>query len=200
VTTFHLVRHAPHALQDRGVLVGRTPGVGLGGGGRAVLRRLAARFEGLALDAVVSGPLERATATAAAIAEAPGLPVEVAAALDEVDFGAWTGRDLAGLEGDAHWTAWNLFRSGTRAPGGESMVEVQLRALGLVERLRVLHPRGRVVLVSHGDVVRAVLLHFLGMGLDGIHRIEVSPGSASTVAVGERGACVLGVNDTGRLS
>ncbi len=79
------------------------------------------------------------------------------------------------------------------------MVEVQARALGLVERLRTRHPQGRMVLVSHGDVIRAVLLHLLGLGLDAVHRLEVVPASASTVAVGELGPCVLGVNDTGRL-
>jgi broad specificity phosphatase PhoE len=198
-TTLHLVRHAPHALQDRRLLVGRTPGVGLGGEGREAARRLAARFEGVALDAVLSGPLERATATAAAITERVGPAVEVAAELDEVDFGAWTGRGFAELEGDPAWAAWNVFRSGTRAPGGETMVEVQLRALGLVERLRGRHPGGRVVLVSHGDVIRAALLHFLGLGLDSVHRVEVVPGSVSTVAVGDHGPCILGVNDMGRL-
>jgi len=201
VTTFHLVRHAPHALQDRGLLVGRTPGVGLGEDGREVARRLAGRFEGVALAAVHSGPLERATATAAAIAGRAGLPVEVAAELDEVDFGDWTGRGVAELDGgDPLWAAWNVARSGTRAPGGETMVEAQGRALGLIERLRGRHPRGqRVVLVSHRDVIRAVLLHVLGLGLDLIHRLEVEPGSVSTVAVGELGSCVLAVNDTGRL-
>jgi broad specificity phosphatase PhoE len=194
VTVLHLVRHAPHALQDRGVLVGRTPGVALSGEGRLVALGLASRLAGSGLDAVLSGPLERATATAAAVAAAAGGVVEVAAELDEVDFGDWTGRRIADLEGDPLWRAWNLFRSGTRAPGGETMLEVQLRALGLVERLRGRHPDGRVVLVSHGDVVRAVLLHLLGLGLDAIHRLEVAPGSVSTVAVGPLGPCVLGLN------
>jgi probable phosphoglycerate mutase len=79
------------------------------------------------------------------------------------------------------------------------MLEIQARALALVERLRERHPAGRVVLVSHGDPIRAVLLHFLGMSTDFIHRLEVDPGSVSVLAVEDSGPCLLRLNDTGHL-
>ena len=79
------------------------------------------------------------------------------------------------------------------------MIEIQARVLRLVERLRERHPDGRVLLVSHGDPIRAVLLHFLGMSTDFIHRLEVDPGSVSVLTVEDSGPCLLRLNDTGHL-
>jgi probable phosphoglycerate mutase len=77
------------------------------------------------------------------------------------------------------------------------MVEAQTRVVGLVERLRRKHPDGRVVLVSHADVIRALLLHGLGLPLDQFLRIEVEPGSVSVLQVEDWGARLLRLNDTG---
>ena len=198
MTTFVLVRHAPHILQGKS-LVGRTDGIGLSEEGRRILERLAERFAGAAIDAVYCSPLERASGTAGAIAARLGLEPEVAPELNEIDYGDWTGRTFAEVADEPVWHWWNTFRSGTRLPGAETMLEIQARTLALVERLRERHPSGRVVLVSHGDPIRAVLLHFLGMSSDFIHRLEVDPGSVSVLAVEDSGPCLLRLNDTGHL-
>jgi probable phosphoglycerate mutase len=198
MTTFALVRHVPHALQGKS-LIGRTPGVGLSPEGRAMLGRLAERFAGADIEAVYCSPPERTVETARALAERLGLTVEVAPELNEIDYGDWTGRTFAEIADDPRWIAWNTFRSGTRLPGAETIIEIQARVLRLVERLRERHPDGRVLLVSHGDPIRAVLLHFLGMSTDFIHRLEVDPGSVSVLAIGDAGPCLLKLNDTGHL-
>jgi probable phosphoglycerate mutase len=166
--------------------------VRLGESGRRQLRFLHERLAGLPIEAVHSGPLERAEETARAL----GLPVTIAPELDELDYGDWTGRSVEELSGDPAWEAWNRFRAGTRIPGGETMLEVQARAVGLVQRLQAEHPSGRVVLVSHGDVIRAVLLHHLGLSLDLFARVEIDPGSLSVLAVEPWGARVLLLNQT----
>jgi broad specificity phosphatase PhoE len=56
------------------------------------------------------------------------------------------------------------------------------------------HPGPTVAAVSHGDVIRGVLLHCLGMPLDHIHRLEVAPASVSVVRLFEWGARVATVN------
>ncbi|MEK0084087.1 histidine phosphatase family protein [Benzoatithermus flavus] len=194
MTVFYLVRHAAHARQGES-LVGRTPGIGLGEAGRQQIAWLQRRFEGLTFAAVCCGPLERAVLTAEALAP----QATIAPELDEVDYGDWTGRTIAALEGDPLWQAWNGFRAGTRIPGGETMLEVQLRAVRLIDRLREAHPEGRVLLVSHGDVIRAVLLHYLGLSADLFGRIEVDPGSLCVLAVEPWGARVLRLNEAAAL-
>jgi broad specificity phosphatase PhoE len=209
LTTFLLIRHVAHAVQGHR-MVGRMPGIGLGEEGRDQLTRLRARLQDTEAQAIYASPLERAAETAAALGEALGLPVDTVEELIELDYGDWTGRTVEELESEPRWPAWNSFRSGTRVPGGETMIEVQVRVLQLIERLQERYPagrvllvthgdviRGRVLLVTHGDVIRGLLLHYLGSPTDFIHRLVVDPGSVSTVAVGEHGPRILGINDSG---
>jgi probable phosphoglycerate mutase len=58
-------------------------------------------------------------------------------------------------------------------PGGESMRQVQQRTVNALAELQHAHRCGTVVVVTHGDVIRAALLYALGMPLDLYARIEV---------------------------
>lgn len=193
-TTIHLVRHATHDAVGQ-ILVGRMPGVRLSADGRQQAARLAAWFAGQAVDAVQSSPRERARETARPIAERSGRDCEVVVALEEVDVGEWTGRRFTDLRSDPRWTLWNVQRGRACAPGGESMRDVQRR---IVDHLHDVHARlhgGRVVAVSHAEVIRAALLAALDLDLDAFHRIEVEPASVSTIAVGGHNLSLVGMNE-----
>jgi probable phosphoglycerate mutase len=202
--TVFLVRHAAHDRVDR-VLCGRMPGVGLGEAGRrqaeALARRFAAPGSGGGVDAVWTSPLQRARETAEPIAARLGLRARASDALCEIDFGAWTGRAFDDLRDDPRWRRWNEARgSGARPPGGESMAEAQARAMAEVERARAEHPDGAVALVSHGDVIKAVLAGVLGLSLDAHARFEISPGSVSALAVWDGGGKVLSMNEAAAVA
>ena len=182
MTTVHLVRHAEHALLGR-TLAGRMPGVGLNDAGRAQ----AARLAGLRVDAVVSSPQQRARETAAAF----GMPVQVDPTWDELDFGAWSGMDFSLLDSDPGWHLWNTARSIAPTPGGETMLAVQARAVAGLATLRAYES---VVVVSHLDVLRAVVAHVLGMPLDFVFRLDLAPASRSMVTLWDGGARVDGLN------
>jgi len=92
-----------------------------------------------------------------------------------------------------------LRRSEARAPGGESILEAQRRVVDLITRLRVAHEGEIVALVSHGDVIKAALAHFLRISLDELERFDIAPASVSAIQVGEDWAQVKLVNDTGSL-
>src|SRR5947209_5293774 len=119
MTTFFLVRHAEHSLLHQ-VLVGRMAGVRLSSTGYARARALAECLKGQGLTAVQSSPRERACETAALIAREAAIPFELAPALDEIDYGEWTGRSFASLADDSGWIGWNAERGRIRPPGGES--------------------------------------------------------------------------------
>jgi broad specificity phosphatase PhoE len=192
VTTLHLVRHGSHVLPP-GVLAGRSPGVTLSGEGREQALRTAERLAGAGgIDAVQCSPLERTYQTAGVIADRLRLsPVRVDA-LVEIDFGDWTGRSFEELDRCEDWRQWNHFRTGTRPPGGETMLEAQARALRHVETLA---PGTATVLVSHCDVIRAMLTHWLGMPTDLLLRLEIAPASISTVEIGPWGPRILRINE-----
>lgn len=194
-TTVYLVRHAAHDRVDS-VLCGRMPGVGLGEDGRWQAEALARHFSRKAVDAVWTSPVQRARETAEPIAVGLGLIAWDSDALCEIDFGAWTGRDFAVLRDDPRWRRWNEARGSERPPGGESMAEAQARAMGELERAREEHPDGRVVLVSHGDVIKAMVAGVLGLPLDAHGRFDIAPASVSALAVWEGGGKVLRMNET----
>lgn len=194
MTTFYLIRHGEKAC-DPDLLTGRATGVALSEEGRRQAARLATRLAPAGLRCVLSSPLERAQETAEPIAQATGLPVEISAALDEMNFGEWTGRRCAELEGDRTWERFNRFRSGTRIPGGETMVEVQARFVGEMLRWRDAVGVGAVAMVSHGDPIRAALIYFAGGMLDAWERFEISPASITTIVLGKDGVRIAGVND-----
>jgi probable phosphoglycerate mutase len=75
------------------------------------------------------------------------------------------------------------------------MLEAQARIVGVMEQLRSLHAGRAVVLVSHGDVIKAALLYHLGMPIDAYDRIDVEPASISTLVVGDWGSKVLRLNE-----
>src|SRR5690348_50874 len=107
--TFFLVRHAAHDNVG-GFLAGRTPGIRLGADGRAQAARLAQRLTRESFEAIYASPLERAEETAAAISAANHVAVERAEALNEVDFGSWSGRTFDDLDRDPAWRRWNEWR------------------------------------------------------------------------------------------
>jgi broad specificity phosphatase PhoE len=193
--TVLLVRHAACDHVGRRI-AGRAAGVHLNGRGRAQAEALAQALAGQRIDAVYSGPLERAMETAHALGQRIGRPVDPAPGLDELDFGEWTGCSLDALTQDPRWQAFNTARSTTRIPAGELMGEAVDRAMAELARFAREHPDGVVAAVSHGDIIRGVLLRCLGMPLDQVHRIEVAPGSVSVVRLWDESAQVVSVNWT----
>jgi probable phosphomutase (TIGR03848 family) len=198
MTTFLLIRHATTDMTDRAV-VGWMPNVHLNQKGQEQAERLAGRLAQVPIVAIYSSPLERAFETAAPIAKRLSLQISICEEIGEIQFGDWTGRNFQELDDMSKWKQFNLFRSGTRIPGGELMLEVQARIVVILEQLRERHPSDVVAVVSHGDVVKAAVAHYAGIHLDLFQRIEISPASVSVVVVNDYGPRILRINDTGEM-
>jgi broad specificity phosphatase PhoE len=199
VTIFHLVRHGEHVLRDRGILAGRTPGVGLSTTGRAEIAATAEILAGEDIAALYASPLERTRESAEILAARLALPVRCRDDLIELDFGEWTGLTFDEVRRDPRWEAWRACRSMAAIPGGESMRQVQQRTMNALVALEHEHPGAVLVAVSHGDVIRAALLYALGMPLDLYARIEIGLASLSTIEFDRSGFRVRRVNQCPRL-
>ena len=158
-------------------------GVPLSALGQHQANRLAAYFASSAVTAVISSPVQRAQETAAPIAAALTLDIQTDAGFDEIDFGDWTGTTFANLETDHAWSAWNRLRSLAAPPGGEPMHHAQSRALAALSRCRAAYPDQQIVLVSHADIIRALLAPALGLSLDRLYRLSIDPGTISTLVL-----------------
>ena len=198
MTVFHLLRHGEHVLRGR-VLAGRKPGVGLSALGRAEIVAVADRLAGEKIEALYSSPLQRTRETAEILSARLDLPIRYREDLLELDFGEWTGLTFDEVRADARWQVWSSCRSIATVPGGESMRAVQERAIKALFDLRHTHREGAVLIVSHGDVIRAALLFALGMPLDFYSRIEVGLASLNTIHIDDAGIRVLALNERPRL-
>jgi broad specificity phosphatase PhoE len=144
-----LVRHGAHGDLGR-VLTGRRSGVPLTEEGRDQAVAAARRLAREDIRAVHTSPRERAVETAGIIAGHLGLPVEIVDALDEIDFGGWSGRSFDALASDPAWDAWNAQRGSTRPPEGETMDAAVARARDHVAAIA--GQSGGIVCVSHCDI------------------------------------------------
>ena len=187
MTTFLLIRHGETDAVGR-LMAGWQPGWHLNENGKRQVERLAQRLAALSIRAVYTSPLERAVETAEAIARQHALASRKLEELGEFHMGEWQGWNMTDLESREDWRRFNSFRSGTRAPGGELIVETQTRMVRQLECLARQHPAETVAVVSHGDPLRAALAYFLGIPLDFLGRFEINPGSLSILQLNELGA------------
>lgn len=198
MTAFYFIRHGESEIQDR--LTGRSPGVNLSEKGRRDAEIAAAQITSMGINRVVCSPVDRTKQTAEILASKLGLDYSTLDEIMEVDFGSWTNLTWTELNKDKRWHRFNSFRSGTRIPGGESMIEVQSRMVAAIEKLRTAHPDESIALVSHGDPIRLTLLYFLGIPIDFIFRIKISTASVSIMEIDDSGARVICINNTGQLN
>lgn len=199
MATIVLVRHATTAATGKR-LGGRTPGAHLDAKGIEQAQATAARLAGLPIVAVHTSPMERTRETAAIVAAPHGLEPVVHDGLNEVDYGAWSDKTLKQLRTRKLWPTIQHTPSRVTFPGGESIRAAQARAVEAVEELAGAHAGTMLVVVSHADVIKAVVAHYLGTHLDQFQRIVIQPASATVLHLpaGGRPALVR-LNDTGPL-
>ncbi len=201
MTTVLLVRHGRTTANGAGVLAGWTEGVGLDDTGRAQVASLAARLAGVPLAGLVTSPLQRCLETAELMLDGHA-PVErhLDPRVGEVRYGDWTGGELKKLAKDPLWKVVQSHPSAMTFPGegGEAMRDMQTRAVTAVRDWNVrLGADAVYAVVSHGDVIKAVLADALGMHLDQFQRLVVDPSSVSIVTYTDLRPFVVRMNDLG---
>ena len=191
-TTFSLIRHGAYPLLDQAF--GGGSDHPLSDEGRAQAERVGEALRPRAIAAVASSPVRRAMETAEIIAARLGVPLHAEPGFAEIDVGAWTGVRFDSLKGDPGWRAWNSFRGIASPPAGETMLKVQARAVEALLRWATRCPDREVAVISHADVIKAILSHMLGAPMDLLRRIEIGPASVSRVVVYGEDARVTAVN------
>jgi broad specificity phosphatase PhoE len=189
-----LIRHGSHDLLGK-VLTGRTTPIRLNARGVAEAELAAERLRTKGVSLVQSGPLERTRQTAEIIASRCGCAMSTCEAVTEIDFGAWSGKEFEVLELDRSWRDWNRDRGPARAPGGESLYDVQARVADHLQAIGRSAPNSAVAIVSHADVIKTALVTCLGLPLPQIDRFDIAPGSISTIVIGDRRARVVAMNE-----
>jgi len=198
--TVLLIRHGRTSANAGGVLAGWTPGVDLDETGREQAAALGRRLAEVPLAKVISSPLERTVQTAAIMLETRQVEIELDDRLGECRYGDWTGGSLKTRAKQPLWKTVQAHPSAVVFPGpdGESMAGMQHRAVTAVREWNAaVGDTGIYAVVSHGDVIKAILADALGLHLDQFQRIRVDPCSVSVVDYTPLRPFVERMNDTG---
>jgi probable phosphomutase (TIGR03848 family) len=190
-----LIRHAANDWADKR-LAGRTPDVHLNEEGHLQAEALSRRLADVPLAALYSSPLERTLETAQPLAESQGLIVQIRESLVETEYGEWTGRELKELKDEKLWPVVQVYPSGARFPGGESLREVQTRMVVELDAIRDAHPGQTVAVVSHSDPIKMAVAHYVGLSLDLFQRLTVSPASVTALTFTPFGPRLILMNHT----
>lgn len=197
VTTVLLIRHGRSQANADGILAGRsdTP---LDDTGEEQARALGRRLADAPLDALVTSPQLRARQTADLVSQGRA-HARVDVQFSECDYGQWSGAKLADLAGEAQWEIVQWHPAAAHFPRGETMAEMAHRAVAGIRSLVDAHPDQFVWVVTHGDVIKAILADALGLHLDHFQRITVDTASVSIVRYTAKRPFVELVNDTGQV-
>jgi broad specificity phosphatase PhoE len=193
-TNFLMVRHATCAhIED--TLLGRTLDAPLDARGEGQARALATRLRGETPLRVECSPRRRTLQTAHAIAREAGCDVRVAPALDELDFGRWAGLTFAQLERDQGWRRWNEQRDRARTPAGVGIGTLQRSVNRYLAALAETCAGATLVLVTHAEIIRSLVLHCLAAPATDYTRFAIDPASITRFSVGPQGVRVDTINE-----
>lgn len=195
-TNLLLVRHALNDWVGDNKLAGWTPGVHLNDKGRDQAEALSQRLADQTIAAFYSSPLERSVETAQIIAAPHNLEVQIREGVGEVRYGEWTGQSIKELAKQDTWRVVQYVPSRARFPNGEAIREMQARAVSELDAIVAAHPEETVLVVSHADVLKAALAHYVGLHLDLFQRLVVNPASLSVVTFTPMGPRLVCLNDT----
>lgn len=196
MTQLLLIRHGENDYTRKGKLAGWTPYVHLNETGQAQAQALAQKLKDLPIKTIYSSPLERAIETAQPLAKAKGLPIHKRLGIGEVHYGDWTGKSLKTLARSKLWQVVQKQPSAMEFPNGETLRETQLRAVNEIEKICADHPKEMVAVFSHGDIIKLLLAHYLGMPLDMFQRLAVNTASVSVLQRVNGVPLVLKMNET----
>ena len=150
----------------------------------------AAVVDGGPWDRIVSSPLQRCARFAAELGEQLNLSVHLDKDLQELHFGAWEGQSAAALmETDAE--ALGLFWAdpyGFTPPQGEPVSAFSARVLAAVARLQAAYAGERILLVSHGGVMRLLLAQARSLPREQLLNVEVGHSALFALTVEADGA------------
>lgn len=195
-----LLRHAHSSANKKGILSGRSEGVALSSAGEDQARKLVQRLDQVKFSAIRISPMQRCLETIDPWLSVQNKNVKSIARIEpeiiEVDFGAWTGKKLAYLRLKKEWKIVQQNPSDMQFPGGESLDQLQSRALGAVSALAAHRGSGPKLMVTHADVIKAILSGLLSSGLKDFQKFAVDPASISIIDFNKNGSRIITVNNT----
>ncbi len=198
----HLLRHGETDINAAGRLQGSTDST-LTGLGRRQARELGIASLAWHPAAVYSSPLTRARDVADQIGNFTGLPISMEPRITEMDMGALEGVTIQQMRDGWPdlYQGWRRDASSVTMPNGESLGDVQRRAMAAIEEFDQLHDADdTVIAVTHNFTIRCIVAAVLDLPLANINHMDLALGSRTTITTGTRGRRLNGYNAVDHLT
>lgn len=191
-TTLYLARHGETDYNRRAIVQGRRINSRLNALGQAQAAALAERLADVTLDRIFTSTQTRAVETASAVAARhPHVPVVPLRDLEEMSWGRLEGEPSSPHTKavfDEIYTRWAAGDYEARVPEGESILEVQARALRAYRHILDTSQGQTVLVVAHGRLLRVLLASVLSeYGLARMHDIRHANTSLNRLVVDVEG-------------
>jgi len=182
VTTLILVRHGHTAQTEAGKLYSDPESV-LTDKGKQEVHALSKVVLKEKAELLLTSPSVRVRSTAQMLGKDIGLVEEVVEDLREFQVGDWEGRSYLEIKKAEPeiYAAWSQDPIRNALPGGESIEQLCARVKTAMDGVLSKYAGKRIILVSHAELIRAILLHALGVPLDNYYRISVPTASAAKI-------------------
>jgi len=181
-TRLYLVRHGQVADGHTDRYHGNND-IGLSPKGIRQLEELAATLTAVDLAGIYASDLTRASMGAEIISRGRDLPPQAIPEFREIHFGVWEGLSFTEIGERYPAELQARFRDLTsfRIPGGESLLDVQARALPRLGDLIARHHEEAFIIVAHAGVNRVILSEALGLSLDHLFRLDQNYGCLNVI-------------------
>lgn len=196
-----LIRHGETAWNADTRIQGQLD-IALNERGRWQAARMAQALADEGIEVIVSSDLQRARATAQALADVTGLPLQLDTGLRERRFGRFEGRTFQEID-----TTWpqDALRWRQRDPefapadGGESLLEFYARCVAAAEALLATHAGRVVALVAHGGVLDCLYRAATRQHLQAPRSWQLGNATINRLLHSAEGFSLVGWNDAGHL-
>lgn len=192
------IRHSQTETTGK-VLPGRTPGLKISEQGKIKAKELATNLfqSNILPTAIYSSPMQRAKETAQPFEETFNLQSKELPGVNEAEFGEWTGKKLEDLRKLPEWKKVQHNPSDFRFPMGESFVEILSRTSTTIQELIDTHNNETILVFSHADIIKIIACQALGMHLDMLQKIIISPCSLTAITYQNNRSYVTQLNNNG---
>jgi broad specificity phosphatase PhoE len=201
VAKIYLVRHGESVANTKGIYQGQTYNTDLSPLGIKQAEALGKRLEHEHIAAMYVSPLQRTKQTAQAIFQYHDtLPMVTSPAIIETNHGNWEGKRVSYIQKkwpDVYQT-WITHPDRVVFPGGETFGEIETRVLCWWRDLAC-PMKGNVVVVSHDNIIRILLIHVLHMNRSALWKFQLQPTGITTIERNENTTVVVCINDTHHL-
>ncbi len=136
-------------------------------------------------ELIVSSPLLRCKTIADDISRQKNIPLRVEPLLKEIHFGDWEGQlvDTVWQNQREQVDAWGRDPINNSTPNGEAFDQFATRVLQAWDGILQQYEGQKILLITHGGVMRVLLTHVLGMSLSDVSRLDVPYACLSRIAI-----------------